>query len=143
MHLLILLSSVLLSVLGCGKQGDRPLKSRTQLPSDSEITRRIVGVWHESITNLHGVRASFDETYETNGRVTWSGTFITHSRTQEFLDMGFWKVGRGKLYTTVTNSTINSFAMNREYQTDLISVTDTQITYSVTNDVVASQIRKR
>jgi hypothetical protein len=134
---------MILSLSGCGKQDDGSLKSSTRLPSDVKIARRLVGVWHESITNLHGVRAAYDETYETNGRVTWSGTFITHSRTQQFFDVGVWRVERGKLYTTVTNSAVNTFALNREYPTDLISVTATQITYSVTNDMVATKVRRQ
>jgi hypothetical protein len=75
--------------------------------------------------------------------MTWNGTFITHTRTQAFVDIGLWRVRNGKLITTVTNSAINTFALNKEYNTHLVSVTDTQVTYWVTNDLFASKVRKQ
>lgn len=138
----ILALPIALGLLGCSKEGVAPVPGDTRLLSDAELTQRLVGVWFQSITNRHGVRISGDATYRSDGTVTWDGVWIAQTRTQQFLDHGVWKVERGHLCTTVTNSTVHPFALHKEYRDELISATETEFVYRTGGGRVESRLRK-
>lgn len=131
-----------LGLLGCSKESVTSVQGDTRQLSDEEFTKRLVGVWFQSITNRQGVRVFGDATYRADGTVTWDGTFISQTRTQQFLDHGVWRVERGYLCTTVTNSAVNQFALHKEYRDELISATESEFAYRTSGGSVESRLRK-
>jgi hypothetical protein len=131
-----------LGLFGCSKEDATPVQADAQRLSDEEFSKRLVGVWYQSITNWQGVRVFGDATYRADGTVTWDGAFISQARTQQFLDHGVWRIDHGYLCTMVTNSTVNQFAVNKEYRDQLMSATDSEFTYRTSSGSVESRVRK-
>lgn len=112
--------------------------------SDEELAQKLAGVWIHSATNSSkqlGDRILCF--YKTNGAAYWQGTLYNGMVSTPLPKAaGTWRVERGELIGTITNSQSEKmYPVNTATRDAIISVTSSQFTYRDSKGVIHKELR--
>ena len=100
------------------------------IPSDATLRSKLVGTWRDATTNQRGGWLVGDATYKADGTATWAVDFGTNSSDKrKYQAQGIWRVDRGYYCDLTTNATGRKFDPTRWSCSEVLSVTETEITY--------------